>query len=385
MQRLRIRRIEEKSLELCGGGGAQQPSPARIPITIITGFLGSGKTTLVNRILTGDHGHRVLVIENEIGAISIDHHLIDEERSAAASASSAGVVVLKNGCMCCSGETPGSELERVLDKLLEIGMAAGAILPFDYVLIETSGLADPGPLMQVLWRREMATSGFYLDGVVSIVDAAHAMRHLRPAEAEKQVAVSDLVDLSDSPGALEDVSRAVEALNATAPQLRTSHALVGAATLLHLRAYASDSALELRRAAAGGAASHSPYVSCVSLESRAPLRLDALQSWLRALAEDRSDDVYRIKGVLALRGEPRRFIVHGVHAQIHGFAGSEWRDGEPRASSLVVIGHRLEGLRLDESFAACASDGESQAALTDAGECAPCEEEEAAAEGKKRL
>lgn len=184
---------------------------------------------------------------------------------------------------------------------------------------------------------------------------------------------------------MEDVSRAVEALNATAPQLRTSHALVGAATLLHLRAYASDSALELRRAAAGGAASHSPYVSCVSLESRAPLRLDALQSWLRALAEDRSDDVYRIKGVLALRGEPRRFIVHGVHAQIHGFAGSEWRDGEPRASSLVVIGHRLEGLRLDESFAACASDGESQSALTDAGECAPCEEEEAAAEGKKRL
>lgn len=262
MQRLRMGRIELKSKELCesaaAGGSSAGVAPQSIPITIITGFLGSGKTTLVNRILTGDHGRRILVIENELGAISIDHALIDETKQASAPA---GVVVLKNGCMCCSGETPGSELERVLDKLLEMGRvgdtcagggtsgsshsqgndgqsaaAAGSVsLPFDYVIIEMSGLADPGPVMQVLWRQEMARSPFYLDGVVTVVDACHVLRHLRPTgafaftrsrhEAEKQVAVADRlvvnkVDLvADSSGTVEAVVDALTQLNAAAPQV----------------------------------------------------------------------------------------------------------------------------------------------------------------------
>jgi G3E family GTPase len=258
MQHLRMGRIELKSKELCesaaAGGSSAGVAPQSIPITIITGFLGSGKTTLVNRILTGDHGRRILVIENELGAISIDHALIDEAKQASAPA---GVVVLKNGCMCCSGESPGSELERVLDKLLEMGRVGGAGgrtsghsqgthggsaaqaasvgLPFDYVLIEMSGLADPGPVMQVLWRQKMAHSPFYLDGVVTVVDACNVLRHLRPTgafaftrsrhEAEKQVAVADRlivnkVDLvADSDDTMEAVEDALTQLNAAAPQV----------------------------------------------------------------------------------------------------------------------------------------------------------------------
>ena len=142
LQRKRLQRIEEKSLSLCAKAGTRQ-----VPITVITGFLGSGKTTLVNRVLTADHGKRVVVIENELGSVSIDHSLIDEERQKAAPH---GVLVLKNGCMCCSGESPGGELERVLDKLLEMLRVEQGALAFDYVLIETSGLADVGPILQVL-------------------------------------------------------------------------------------------------------------------------------------------------------------------------------------------------------------------------------------------
>ena len=142
LQRKRLQRIEEKSLSLCTKSGARQ-----VPITVITGFLGSGKTTLVNRVLTADHGKRVVVIENELGSVSIDHSLIDEARQKDAPH---GVIVLKNGCMCCSGESPGGELERVLDKLLEMLQVEQGALAFDYVLIETSGLADVGPILQVL-------------------------------------------------------------------------------------------------------------------------------------------------------------------------------------------------------------------------------------------
>ena len=240
LQRMRLRRIERKARSLCEEASVPATcateSTRRVPVTIVTGFLGSGKTTLVNRVLASpDHGLRVLVIENELGAISIDHELIDRSRQAAMPE---GLIVLKNGCMCCSGETPGSELERVLDKLLEMSKLAvlnaeaeassdqpdaltvtnttaaaaattaamtaattaattEATLPFDHVLIETTGLADPAPIVQVLARREMAASAFYLDAVVTVVDAANVLRHLRPtgpfgftrrrAEAEKQV------------------------------------------------------------------------------------------------------------------------------------------------------------------------------------------------------
>ena len=246
LQRKRLQRIEEKSLSLCAKAGARQ-----VPITVITGFLGSGKTTLVNRVLTADHGKRVVVIENELGSVSIDHSLIDEERQKAAPH---GVLVLKNGCMCCSGESPGGELERVLDKLLEMLRVEQGALAFDYVLIETSGLADVAPIIQVLWRHEMERSPYYLDGVVAVVDCAHILRHLRPStafgfarrrvEAERQLSYADRVvlnklDLLADAAALAAVEAAVRELNPTAGMLRATHAAVDVDALLDQQAFSS--------------------------------------------------------------------------------------------------------------------------------------------------
>lgn len=148
LQRRRVQRIEMKADRLFDSEeqAARLASAPKIPLTLITGFLGSGKTTLVNQLLSGDHGLRIVVIENELGSISIDHALIDRKRQ---QAMPDGLMVLKNGCMCCSGESPGSELERVLDKLLELASLEEGSMPFDAVIIETSGLADPSPIVQV--------------------------------------------------------------------------------------------------------------------------------------------------------------------------------------------------------------------------------------------
>jgi G3E family GTPase len=416
LQRLRLRRITRKSKNLCDVNG-DEDAAAQVPITLITGFLGSGKTTLVNRVLASpDHGLRVLVIENELGAISIDHELIDQRRQAAMPE---GVIVLKNGCMCCSGETPGSELERVLDKLLEVsqlscdepastagaadaaaaagGAAGGAAsgrrrgaaraLPFDYVLIETTGLADPSPLVQVLARREMARSPFYLDAVVALVDAAHILRHLRPSgawgfarrrgEAEKQLALADRivlnkVDLLPDDAAATAVLAAVRAVNASAYVLRAQRADVPLRELLELRAFSSARWLSHAGKALEKShprdAAHAASVVCVSLSLDVPIALPKLQAWLQQLIEARHDDVYRLKAVLHIAGHDERFVLHGVHADVHGRFERPWGAAEKRHSAMVVIGHRLDRAALTAAFDATADAADA------AGACAACDD-----------
>ena len=419
LQGMRLRRIEAKSQALCNEMASDEHSDdegsVQVPITLITGFLGSGKTTLVNRVLTSpDHGLRVLVIENELGAVSIDHTLIDQARQADMPE---GVIVLNNGCMCCSGETPGSELERVLDKLLQMGQLSDSScdggsasdvahaadapgdaasssapaspppasqaahrLPFDHVLIETTGLADPAPIVQILARREMTSSAFYLDAVIAVVDAGHIMRHLQPTgafsfvrrrdEAEKQLALADRVllnkvDLLRAGGDEEaKVLAAVRRVNASADIVRTTHANVPLSELLDLRAFSS--AAWLSHLASANEARyprdtlHSSSITCVSLTLEAPIVLPLFQAWLQQLLEARHDDIYRLKGVLCIAGHAERFIVHGVHADIHGHFERPWATDEPRQSAIVVIGHALKHDELEAAFGATAEGGMAQ-------------------------
>lgn len=155
--RARDVRVESKRNSLAAVASARAPG-TRFPVTIITGFLGAGKTVLLNRILTDPQGRRICVIENEAGAVSIDHALISGTRTAAGTGA-VSVTVLKNGCMCCTGGGSGDELERTLDKLLAaLGTDAGSA-PFDHVIVETSGLVDPAPLIQTFFRCDLAAPG----------------------------------------------------------------------------------------------------------------------------------------------------------------------------------------------------------------------------------
>jgi len=411
LQRRRLERIERKSLELCAevdvapaegdvdeycdaaSADTVDTAKRRVPMTIITGFLGSGKTTLVNRVLTSsEHGLRIVVIENELGAISIDHALIDGERQAHMPE---GVVVLKNGCMCCSGETPGSELERVLDKLLEMGRLEGGSLPFDCVLIETTGMADPSPILQILYRREMAGSRFYLDAVICLVDAKHVLRHLQPsgafgftrrrAEAEKQLALADRIvlnkmDLLADDGAAADAVRsAIRVVNSTAPLMEATQAQVALSQLLGLHAF--DSARWLAAQSDESAAPtdplHSSTVVCAAMQADGPILLPRLQAWLQELAATRHEDLYRMKGVLSIAGHDERFVLHGIHAQVQGHFERPWAYDEPRVSALVVIAHRIDRHALEASFLACQEDVASGVVPEDASglRCGEVEEE----------
>jgi len=206
----------------------------KIPVSILTGFLGSGKTTLLNRILSGNHGKRIAVIENEFGAINIDHGLVinaDEE-----------VFEMSNGCLCC---TVRGDLIRVLGNLIKRRDK------FDYVLVETTGLADPGPVAQTFFMDDEIRREFLLDGIVTLVDAGHIDKQLgNSKEAEEQVAFADVILLNKtdllSAADLDLLEGRIKNMNRMARVYRSRHADIPIERVLDLRAFDLDDTLARR-------------------------------------------------------------------------------------------------------------------------------------------
>lgn len=374
-------------------------SDLKTPVTIITGFLGSGKTTLVNRILTSDdHGKRIVVIENEAGKLSIDDKMLragEQEKAAV------GIFVMKNGCMCCTGDGAGPELERVLNHMLQLIDDD----QYDYVLIETSGLADPAPIMQAFFSHQTASGRFFLDGVVSIVDAQHVWRHIegdgwfaRMPEIHAQIAhattvVINKVDtVKEESGArsVGELEERLRSINSEASVLRTEHANVDLDAILDQRAFdaaaigestarAAASCLASASAAAaaqahgdrahGGAEAHGGApeakgrhgkgVVSVSLSAapQHPVVLSEFQRWVAELVEERWKDLYRIKGVLHVHASNRLYVFQGVCGELKGQYQRPWREGEERRSELVLIGQDLQRTLLEEQFLECTVGG----------------------------
>ncbi len=208
-------------------------SPAKIPVTVLTGFLGAGKTTLLNRILSEHHGQRIAVIENEFGEVGIDQALVinaDEE-----------IFEMNNGCICC---TVRGDLIRILGQLLKRRDK------FDRILVETTGLADPGPVAQTFFMDEDMKAQFALDGLVTVVDAKHLLLHLHDSdEAQKQVAFADVILLNKcdlvTPDELDDVEQRVRKINAVARLIRTTNADAPIASVLDVGGFDLSRAIEL--------------------------------------------------------------------------------------------------------------------------------------------
>lgn len=320
----------------------------KVPVFILTGFLGAGKTTLLNRMLTAPHGRRIAVLVNEFGEVGIDHHLIV--------ASEEEVVQMNNGCICC---TVQGDLLRALLQLLERRDA------FDYLVVETSGLADPTVMVQTLLLDERIRRDFELRAVVTVVDGMHMEQQLAANhEARDQVACADTLLLNKTdlitPEEAESLAARLADLNPTARVNPTRNADVDIGELLEMRAF--DLEAKRRAVQEHGHREHHPSVQTVSFVQPGDLDKTRLSRWFRSVLAERGADLLRMKGILNMYGDSHQFVFHGVHGMFEGRLGREWEEGEERLNRLVFIGRELDGPELRRGLGSCLlSEGEAAA------------------------
>lgn len=321
----------------------------QIPVTILTGFLGSGKTTLLNNILRENHGKRIAVIENEFGEVGIDDALVVQSEEE--------VFEMNNGCICC---TVRGDLIRIIT-----GLLASRRNKFDYILIETTGLADPAPVAQTFFVDDTLAAKVRLDGIVTVCDSKHLLQHLQEVkpegvenEAVEQIAFADRVLLNKTDLVSEEEARALEAqiqaINRTAPVIRTSFSKVDLDSVLGLKAFSLQKAMEVDpEFLVDQEHQHDTTVSSVGIVTKGEVDLPKMQGWLRKLLVEKAVDIFRMKGVVAVRGMEEKFVFQAVHMLFQGERFDRWRPDEERVSKMVFIGRNLNRQELTASFNAC--------------------------------
>jgi G3E family GTPase len=342
-------------------------APARTPVTVLTGYLGAGKTTLLNRILSEDHGKRYAVIVNEFGEVGIDNDLIvgaDEE-----------VFEMNNGCVCC---TVRGDLIRVVSGLMK---RKGG---FDAIIIETTGLADPGPVAQTFFVDDDVRAKTELDSVTAVVDAKHLPLRLADSkEAAEQVAFADQIILNKTDlvteAELAEVERLIRRLNPLAPIHRAQRSNVPLDQVLGRGSFDLARIEEIEPDflnPAHGEPGHVHDEDCdhdhhghdhhhhdhdieasgirgVSLTAHKPLSANKVTAWLNEVLQVQGPDILRAKGILDVAGEDRRLVFQAVHMILEGDFQGPWKDGADRYSRLVFIGRNLDEAKLREGFEAC--------------------------------
>ena len=311
-----------------------------IPVSILTGFLGAGKTTLLNHILREQSEYKFAVIVNEIGKVGIDGALVENQRDE--------VVELSNGCICC---TVRKDLVLGVQKLIKRG-------GFDYLLIETTGIADPGPVAQTFVNIPALQQFVQLDGIITVVDAEQIIRQRKETDvADAQIALADTIllnktDLVDD-NQLKQVTQRIRTINPHCAIIRSQHGKVNLKLLLDVHAFDVDQKLavdpgfldELRTDRA-----HVDIESC-AYEFDRPFDVTKFEAFVQQLTE--REKVYRSKGFLAVSGHNHRAIFHGVNNRFHIFWDRPWREGEIRRSQFVFIGKKLDGKKIELGLRAC--------------------------------
>ena len=316
---------------------ARQQTPAddkMVPVTILTGFLGSGKTTLLNRILKEDHGHRIAVIENEFGEVGVDNEIIETGAEQN--------VEMNNGCICC---TVRGDLIRILGDL-KSKRDQGA-LRFDRVVIETTGMADPGPVAQTFFTDEEIGNYYLLDSIITLVDAKHAPKQLDDFhEAQEQVGFADRILLSKTDVAKEEETESlikrIKKMNPRAPIAKVHFGDTPLDEVLDIRGFNLNAILSLEPDFLTDVAhEHHDQVESFVFRSDKPFDGTKLEQFLSGMIQVYGPDLLRYKGVLWMKGNPRRVVFQGVHMMMGGDMGKPWEKSAKKQSVLVFIGKSL--------------------------------------------
>ncbi|MFH1045300.1 MAG: GTP-binding protein [Pseudomonadota bacterium] len=306
-----------------------------VPATILTGFLGSGKTTLLNRILKEQHGHRIAVIENEFGETGIDNELLVQDGNEQ-------IVEMNNGCICC---TVRGDLVRILGELQ--AKRESKQLDFERIIIETTGMAHPGPVAQTFFMDEDVGNYYLLDSIVTLVDAKHAGKQLDDfREAQEQVGFADRILLSKT----DLVSAAEEAqlkarlarINPRAPIKQVHFGNTPLEDILDIRGFNLNAILEIAPGFLEETEhEHDDAVHSFVFRSDQPFDGVKLEEFLSGMIQEYGPDLLRYKGVLWVAENETRVVFQGVHMLMGGDIGKPWGAEEKRGSVMVFIGRDL--------------------------------------------
>lgn len=315
-----------------------------IPTTILSGFLGAGKTTLLQHILHTQHGQKIAVIENEFGEVAIDDQLLADKATQ--------ITTLSNGCICCSSN---NELAAALYKLLD-AIDLGT-LQFDRLLIECTGMADPGPVIRTFFSDEVLAQRFLLDGVITLVDAVHGNEQLNQFTLCKaQIGYADrlLLTKTDLAPDTQSLEKRLQQINVRAPIYKVINGQIDLQLLFHIDGFILNDQL------AATTPIFSPIVAqdktddikSIVINLDKDLQLEAVSNFMDALLTDYGDQMLRYKGILAIANDTRRLLFQGVQRIYSAGWDREWQTTDKRQSTLIFIGINLPEAEIRAGFAA---------------------------------
>lgn len=322
-----------------------------IPITIVTGYLGSGKTTLLNCILKQNHGMKIAVIENEFGEKNIDYEFVLHEKEQ--------IFEMSNGCICCNVR---EDLILTLKKILEFSDK------FNSIVIETTGVADPSPVLHTLKQDPALIENFEIDSIICLVDAKNFLAQLeRSPEVKKQVTASNLimlnkVDLVDDPCMLEKVENELKQLNPIAEIIKTTKSEIKLEEVFLRYLFRMKETVPKFIMKAKGfsinsnkepTATHESGVSSKFIEFEGEIAYQFFSIWIDLLFYQFADNLYRMKGILCFKDEPYKVYFQAVHDYVEMTKAELWNENETKINQIVVIGKDLDFEMIQSGYKSC--------------------------------